>query len=89
MITDHKLLLAILGLKKGMPSLAAARMQKWSFLLSAYQYEILFKPTDKHYNADGLYRLPEGQPPTLNSLSEVTLSHMGKIYSLPVDAVEI
>ena len=62
LIRDHKTLLAILGPKKGIPSLAAARMQRWSFLLSAYQYEILFKPTDKHCNSDGLSRLPEGHP---------------------------
>ena len=35
LVTDHKPLLVILGPKKGIPPLAAARMQRWSFLLSA------------------------------------------------------
>ena len=35
-ITDHKPLTAILGAKKGIPSLAAARLQRWAVLLSAY-----------------------------------------------------
>ena len=33
LVTDHKPLLAILGSKKGIPPLAAAHMQRWSFLL--------------------------------------------------------
>ena len=53
-----KPLLAILGPKKGIPSLAAARLQRWAVLLSAYHCEIEFKPTDDHGNADGLSRLP-------------------------------
>ena len=36
LITDHKPLLAILGPKKGIPSLAAAHMQRWADFLSAY-----------------------------------------------------
>ena len=60
LVTDHKPLLAILGAKAGIPSVAAARMQR--FLLSAYQYDIIFKPTAEHCNTDGLSRLPQGQP---------------------------
>ena len=58
LFTDHKPLTAILGPKKGIPSLAAARLQRWAILLSAYDYEIHFKPTTSHSNADGLSRLP-------------------------------
>ena len=43
LVTDHKPLLTILGPKTGIPSLAAARKQRWSFLLSAYQYDIILK----------------------------------------------
>ena len=69
LITDHKPILSILGLKKGIPSLAAARLQHWAVLLSAYTYDIQFKPTVTHSNADGLSRLPlpidtkEGESP--------------------------
>ena len=54
LVTDHKPLLTILGPKHGIPPLAAARMQRWALLLSAYTYEIEFWPTNKHGNADGL-----------------------------------
>ena len=34
LVTDHKPLIAILGPKKGVPSLAVARLQCWAVLLS-------------------------------------------------------
>ena len=58
LITDHKPLTAILGPKRGVPPLAAARMQRWALLLSAYDYDIVYRPTTAHGNADGLSRLP-------------------------------
>lgn len=58
LVTDHKPLMAILGPKKGIPSLAAARLQRWAILLSAYTYDIEFKPTQNHSNVDGLSQLP-------------------------------
>ena len=33
-VTDHKPLTAILGPKKGIPPLAAARLQRWAWILS-------------------------------------------------------
>ena len=53
--TDHKPLLAILQPKEEIPSLAAARLQHWTALLSAYMYmylhDIEFKWTHDHCNA--------------------------------------
>lgn len=57
LVTDHKLLLKILGPKTGVPPLAAARMQRWSLILAAYTYEIQYKPSEQHGNADALSRL--------------------------------
>ena len=42
LITDHKPLTAILDADKAIPSLAAACLQRWAILLSAYQYDIQF-----------------------------------------------
>ena len=42
LITDHKPLTTILGSKKGVPPIAAARLQRWAVKLSAYTYEIEF-----------------------------------------------
>ena len=57
-LTDHKPLLAILGPKKNIPTLAAARMQRWALLLLAYTYKLEYRSTRAHANADGLSRLP-------------------------------
>ena len=56
--TDHKPLTSIFGAKKGVPALAAARLQRWAIQLSAYNYEIKFRATDKHGNTDRLSRFP-------------------------------
>ena len=45
LVTDHKPLLTILGEKKGIPSMAAARLQCLAIKLSAYNYEIEFRST--------------------------------------------
>lgn len=52
--TDHKPLTTILGPKQGVPTLAAARLQRWALMLAAYTYDIEFRPTGQHANADGL-----------------------------------
>ena len=58
-MTDHKPLMSILGPKKGLPTLAAARIQRWAILLLGYQYDLEFRTSEQHNNADGLSRLPE------------------------------
>ena len=58
--------------KKGVPSLAAARLQQWALLLSAYNYQLEFKPTEQHSNADGLSRLIEAIPITSQAVKCAT-----------------
>jgi hypothetical protein len=87
LVTDHKPLTTILGPKRGLPALAAARLQRWASLLSTYQYDLEFRSTEKHCNADGLSRLPldtmEGE---VDSLSAFNLS---QIDFLPVDTKKL
>ena len=56
LVTDHQPLTSIFGPKKGIPTLAAARMQRWAIFLSGHTYDIEYKSTLKHSNADGLSR---------------------------------
>ena len=44
LVTDHKPLMAIMGSKRGLPALAAARLQRWAILLMGYQYDLAFRP---------------------------------------------
>lgn len=58
LVTDHKPLLAILGPKAGLPTLVAARLQRWAVILSAYNYSMVYRKTVHMGNADALSRLP-------------------------------
>ena len=44
----------ILGPKKAVPTLAAARMQRWALILAAYDYELEFRVKQDHANTDML-----------------------------------
>ena len=57
-LSDHKPLQYLLGATRGVPAMASARIQRWALTLSAYHYEICYKPVADHGNADGLSRLP-------------------------------
>ena len=58
LVTDHKPLVTLLGPKNAIPPLAAARLQRWAIILAAYSYEIEYKSTQNHANADSLSSLP-------------------------------
>ena len=64
LVTDHKPLLTLFHQHKPTSSQASARIRRWSLLLSAYEYKIVFRGTKLHGNADALSRLPLPTTPT-------------------------
>ena len=58
LVTDHRPLCKILGHNRGVPSLAAARMQRWALILSAYQYTLQYIPGQGNQCADCMSQLP-------------------------------
>ena len=68
-----------------------ARLQRWAVLLSAYTYDIRFKSTSNHSNADGLSRLPlpTQQDSTVLSTQTTTIFNITQIEALPITATEI
>jgi len=88
LVTDHKPLASIFGPKKGVPAVAAARLQRWALLLSGYHYDIEFRSTTAHGNADALSRLPlpesGGEHP-----SETRQYHVRQIELLPLTSQDI
>ena len=82
LVTDHKPLTAILGPKKGIPTLAAARLQRWALLLSAYTYDIKFKPTFARSNADGLSGLPLPEVTEESQTEGISIFNLSQIESL-------
>lgn len=58
LLTDHQPLLTIFGKKKGIPPMAANRLQRWAYFLTAFDFNIQYVCSSKHGNADCLSRLP-------------------------------
>lgn len=57
-VTDHKPLLGIMCPRKQIQQVLSLRMLRWCLILSAYNYELLWREGKKHQNADALSRLP-------------------------------
>ena len=89
LVTDHRPLTTIFGPKKGVPSLAAARLQRWALLLSAYRYNIEFKPTLAHANADGLSRLPLKHQVATGNPPDPAVFNVQQLNVLPVTARQL
>ena len=57
-VTDNKAIQRIFDPYTAVSAIAAARLTRWSLMLSQYDYSIEFKSTKSHGNADMLSRLP-------------------------------
>ncbi|XP_037932566.1 uncharacterized protein K02A2.6-like [Teleopsis dalmanni] len=60
LVTDHKPLVSIFHQNKQLPVMTANRLQRWAIILMGYQYDIKYRSTKEHANADALSQLPLG-----------------------------
>ena len=67
--------------------MAAARMQRWGIFLSAYQYDVEYKRSKEHRNADGLSRLPIKEDQEEEDTAQ--LFRVSFVDALPITAGEI
>lgn len=74
MVTDHVLLLGLLGEAKATLPLTSAHLQCWALLLTAYQYQLIHKPGLAIANADGLSWLLMGRAPEDIPVPQVALA---------------
>lgn len=58
LVRDHQPLAAILHPKKGVSVTNAAHVQRWALFLAAFIYDMEFKRTEEHTNADRLSHMP-------------------------------
>ena len=56
--SDHKPLLALFGENKGIPTMAAGRLQRWALFLSGFDYKFEYIRGKSNGAADGLSRFP-------------------------------
>ena len=87
--TDHKPLEGLLNEKKGIPALAAPRIQRWALTLSAYEYKISYKAGQTNGNADGLGRLPLPEMPDSVPVPGETILLMEHLEGTPVHSGHI
>ncbi|XP_024154359.1 uncharacterized protein K02A2.6, partial [Oryzias melastigma] len=88
LLTDHRPLTSILSPLKSIPSMAAARMQRWALLLSAHEYTIEYRKGEAHANADGLSRLP--LPDSKETKTDtVQVFYASQLETLPISSSEI
>ena len=62
--SDHKPLQFLFSEKRPVPAMASSRIQRWALTLSAYSYQIKFRPGKEQGNADCLSRLPLAESPS-------------------------
>ena len=87
--TYHKPLLKIFAPDSATPVLAAARLQRWSLLLSSYHYEIEFKSSAEVASADALSRLPLKYQRDASAVVKVFHVAAQQLNRHPVSASEI
>ena len=90
LITDHKPLVHIFSPDKGIPVMSAARLQRYAILLSAYQYNIEYRNTNDHANADCFSRLPiKDTVPFENDIDYANFFYINQFDALPISALTV
>jgi len=64
-------------------------LQRWALLLAAYNYDIIYKSTKDHGNADGLSCLPLLAEPATECSPESMVFNIAQIDTLPVTVKQL
>lgn len=86
--TDHKPLLALFGESKGVPQMAAGRLQRWAVYLAEFDYRLQYVKGRANSGADGLSRFPIEHTQEDGDTADVDYLHFLE-NGLPIDALQI
>nr|XP_029711524.1 uncharacterized protein K02A2.6-like [Aedes albopictus] len=89
LITDNQAISKIFGEHKGLPVMSALRMQHYATYLQSFDYEIRFRKSVDHANADAMSRIPLSQADPENVIKEADVIELNQIESLPLTAAEL
>jgi hypothetical protein len=74
---------------KAVPQVASPRLLRWSLILSAYDYQLKYKPGTLHAHADAMSRLPLKVPSMLTPIPGDVVLLMDHLASSGVTADQI
>ncbi|CAB0000711.1 unnamed protein product [Nesidiocoris tenuis] len=89
LITDHRPLLHIFGSKRKMPLLSATRMLHYSVQLQIFNFDVQYRKSEQHSNADALSRLPVASEQLFAEKDYTSVLHISQLNTLPITAKEI
>ena len=89
LITDHKPLLGLLDNQKPTSPQASARIRRWSLYLSMFEYQLKFRNTTAHANADALSRLPLPVEPVVKQPPPEIVLLVDHLDNSPITAHQI
>ena len=87
--TDHKPLERVLNPDKMTLPMAAARIQRWALILSAYDYAIQYREGNLNANADALSRLQLPETPSSTPVPGETVLLMELLETTPITADQV
>lgn len=85
---DHKPLVQIFSPTKGIPLFSALRMQHYAIFLQGFTYDIKYKNTKLHGNADAMSRLPLNSEDTY-MFEESDIVEIQNIETLPLSVEQV
>lgn len=87
LVTDHKPLVSILNPSAGIPAMTAAKLHRYALYLAGHTYNIEYRNTKSHCNADGLSRLPLSI--TTDYEDTATVFYNTQMENLPVTGAQV
>lgn len=86
---DNKPLVHIFLPSKGLPTFAAMRMQHYELFLRNFYFDIMFRKTGDHGNANAMSRLPISYSSSPIELEETDVVEINMIETLPIRVKEL
>ncbi|GFW39678.1 transposon Tf2-8 polyprotein [Trichonephila clavipes] len=85
---DKEAISIVWAVKRDLPVLAATRLLHYALILQSFEFDIIFRKTIEHVNADFLSRLPKTSE-EFEVEDDITIFQMSQIEALPVNSKEL